>query len=198
MPARRSRGDGGLSWDSAQQRWVASVTVGYTASGKRIFKRARGRTKSEAQRKLKEIVRDYEDRLVIGGYGYTVADAVRDWLAFGLSGRDSNTITKCTILANTHIIPALGARKLRDLSADEIDKWLADMAQIVSTRTLREVRSVLKRAVTRAQARDKVKRNVVLLCDIPRGRQGRPSKSLTLAQAEALLKIFNGGGYRLW
>jgi hypothetical protein len=50
-----------------------------------------------------------------------------------------------------------------------------------------EIRSVLKRAITRAQARDKVKRNVVLLCDIPQGRAGRPSKSLTLAQAEALL-----------
>ena len=153
----------------------------------RIFKRARGRTKTEAQRKLKEIIRDYEDGLVIGGYGYTVADAVRDWLAFGLSGRDSNTITKCTILANTRIIPALGARKLRDLSAYDVDKWLGDRAQVVSTRTLREVRSVLKGAITRAQARDKVKRNVVLLCDIPQGRTGRPSKSLTLAQAEALL-----------
>lgn len=187
MPARRSRGDGGLSWDGARQRWVASVTVGYTASGTRIFKRARGRTKTEAQRKLKELIRDYEDGLVIGGYGYTVADAVRDWLAFGLSGRDSNTVTKCTILANTHIVPSLGARKLRDLSADDVDRWLADRAQIVSTRTLREVRSVLKRAITRAQARDMVKRNVVLLCDIPQGRTGRPSKSLTLAQAEALL-----------
>jgi len=187
MPARRSRGDGGLSRDSTRQRWVASVTVGYAASRKRIFKRARGRTKSEAQRKLKQLLREHEDGLVIGGYGYTVADAVNDWLAFGLSGRHSNTVTKCTILANTHIIPALGARKLRDLSADDVDKWLADLARVVSTRTLREVRSVLKRAITRAQARDKVKRNVVLLCDIPQGRTGRPSKSLTMAQAEALL-----------
>jgi integrase len=187
MPARRSRGDGGLSWDNARKRWVASVTVGYGPDGKRIFKRARGRTKTEAKRKLKEIIREYDDGLVIGGYAYTVADAVSDWLAFGLSGRDDRTITKCTILANTHIIPALGARKLRDLSADDTDKWLADMAQVLSTRSLREVRSVLKRAITRAQARDKVKRNVVLLCDIPQGRTGRPSKSLTLAQAEALL-----------
>jgi integrase len=187
MPVRRSRGDGGLSRDSSRQRWVASVTVGYTPAGKRIFKRARGRTKSEAQRRLREILREYEDGLVVGGYGYTVADAARDWLAFGLSGRDSNTVTKCTILANTHIIPALGARKLRDLSADDVDRWLADKAQILSTRTLQEVRSVLKRAITRAQARDKVKRNVVLLCEIPQGRLGRPSKSLTLAQAESLL-----------
>jgi len=187
MPVRRNRGDGGLSWDSSRQRWVASVTVGYTAGGKRIFKRARGRTKSEAQRRLREILREYEDGLVIGGYGYTVAGAVRDWLAFGLSGRDSNTVKKCTILANTHIISTLGARKLRDLSADDVDRWPAAKAQILSTRTLQEVRSVLKRAITRGQARDKVKRNVVLLCEILQGRTGRPSKSLTLAQAEALL-----------
>ena len=45
----------------------------------------------------------------------------------------------------------------------------------------------MKRAITRAQARDKVKRNVVLLCDIPQGRTGRPSKSLTLAPAEGPL-----------
>jgi integrase len=188
MPVRRSRGDGGLSWDGARQRWVASVTVGYTPSGKRIFKRGRGRTKTEAKQKLREILRDYEDGLVTSGYGYTVSDAVRDWLAFGLIGRDAHTITKCTILANTHVIPALGARKLRELTADDVDRWLANKAKILSTRTLQEVRSVLKRSITRAQARDKVKRNVVLLCEIPQGRTGRPSKSLTLPQAEALLE----------
>jgi integrase len=83
--------------------------------------------------------------------------------------------------------PALGARKLRDLSADDVDKWLTGKAQTLGTRTLQEVRSVLKRAIARAQARDKVKRNVVLLCEVPQGRTGRPSKSLTLVQAEALL-----------
>ena len=100
MTARRGRGDGGLSWDSARQRWVASLTVGYTPSGKRIVKRGRGRTKTEAKRKLREILRDYEDGLVTTGHGYTVADAVRDWLAFGLSGRGQDTIIKCTILAD--------------------------------------------------------------------------------------------------
>jgi len=36
-------------------------------------------------------------------------------------------------------------------------------------------------------ARNKVKRNVVALCTVPTGQAGRPSKSLTLAQADALL-----------
>ncbi|GAA4637787.1 hypothetical protein GCM10023196_093020 [Actinoallomurus vinaceus] len=35
--------------------------------------------------------------------------------------------------------------------------------------------------------RDKVKRNVVDLCDVPEGRAGRPSKALMLSQAEAVL-----------
>lgn len=36
-------------------------------------------------------------------------------------------------------------------------------------------------------ARDKVKRNVVELCSIPKGQPGRPSKALTFVQAEAVL-----------
>jgi integrase len=187
MPARRSRGDGGLYWDRSRKRWIAEVTVGYTPSGRRIVRKASGTTKTAAQRKLKEIIRDYEDGLAIGPHNYTVADAVRDWLSYGLSGRSRATVEKCTILANTHIIPALGARKLRGLSADDVDQWLMEKAKTLSTRTLREIVSVFKRAVSRAQARDKVKRNVVLLCEIPEGRMGRPSKSLTLPQAEALL-----------
>jgi integrase len=187
MPTRRSRGDGSLYWDRRRERWIAEVTVGHTAVGKRVVRKASGKTKTAAQRKLKEIIRDYEDGLAIGPHNYTVTDAVEEWLRYGLSGRSRGTITKCTILANTHVIPGLGARKLRDLSADDVDQWLMEMAKSLTTRTLREIMSVLKRSITRAQARDKVKRNVALLCEIPEGGPGRPSKSLTLRQAEALL-----------
>jgi integrase len=101
-------------------------------------------------------------------------------------------VTKYTILCRTHIVPALGARKLRDLSADDVDKWLAVKAKTLSTGTLQVIRSCLNRAVKRAMARDKVKRNVVELCTIPTGRSGRPSKALTLVQAEAVLDVAAG------
>jgi integrase len=192
MAARRSRGDGGLSWDDRRQRWVASLTVGYTPGGKRIVKRGSGRTKTEAQRKLREIIRDYEDGQVTSSSGYTVAQAVGDWLEFGMPGRRESTITKCMILADTHVIPALGGRKLRDLSADDVDRWLASKARTLSTDTLHILHSILRRSITRAQARDKVKRNVVLLCDVPQGQQGRPSKSLSYDQAAGLLAAAEG------
>ena len=47
--------------------------------------------------------------------------------------------------------------------------------------------SCLNRSINRAMARDKVKRNVVALCSVPKGQPGRPSKALTMAQAEAVL-----------
>jgi hypothetical protein len=198
MTARRSRGDGGLYWDKTRQRWIAEVTVGYSPVGRRIVRKASGKSKAAAQRKLKEIIRAHEDGLAVAPHNYTVADAVRDWLEYGLSGRAPATKDKCTILANTHVIPGLGKRKLRELSADDVDRWLADRAKILSTRSLRETRSVLERAVTRAQARDKVKRNVVLLCEVPQGRPGRPSKSLTLSQAEALLAAAQDSALRAY
>ena len=62
-----------------------SCHPGLHPSGKRIVKRASGTSKTAAQRKLKELIRDYEDGLVLFFYGYTVAQAVSDWLAHGLS-----------------------------------------------------------------------------------------------------------------
>ncbi|MEU3904750.1 site-specific integrase [Streptomyces goshikiensis] len=192
MTTRRSRGDGGLHWDEKRQRWIASVSLGYDPSGKRLVKRGSGRTKTEAKAKLKEVLRDHEDGLAIAPTNYTVENAVNDWLMYGLAGRDKGTVDNCTSLSRNHVIPALGARKLRELSGEDVDRWLAQKAGALSTRTLQAVHSCLNRSVKRAMVRDKVKRNIVELCAVPTGQPGRPSKALTLTQAEAVLKAAAG------
>jgi hypothetical protein len=55
-----------------------------------------------------------------------------------------------------------------------------------------ELRSILRRALAHAHARDKVRWNVVLLCSTPTGKVGRPSKALSLAEAESLLRTAEG------
>lgn len=105
MTKRRSRGDGGLSWDDSCQRWIAVITVGYDARGRRIVRRASGKTKTEAKDKLKEIQRAYEEGMVATATSYTVGDAVIYWLAYGLSGRRPHTIEMYRTYAETHIIP---------------------------------------------------------------------------------------------
>ncbi|MCP2330731.1 site-specific integrase [Actinoalloteichus caeruleus] len=162
------------------------MTTGYSDSGKRRTRSASGRTKTEAKEKLRELVSDRDAGLTSDG-GYTVADAVTSWLAHGLHGRNPKTVENYRYNAQGHILPFLGRRKLRELSAEDVELWLSRRAAHLSTRTLRLLHSILSRSVRHAQARDKVARNVVNLCDIPGGRPGRPSKSLTLEQAMSVL-----------
>ncbi|MEO3754878.1 site-specific integrase [Streptomyces sp. B6B3] len=189
MTQRRSRGDGSLHWDEERKRWIATASLGYDGDGKRIRKKASGRTKTEAKDKLKRIIREHEERsLVRPSETCTVEEAVTNWLEFGLPGKDPATVENYAILCRTHVIPALGKRRLTDLSVDDVDRWLAAKAKRLSTRSLQSIHSCLNRAVQRAVVRDKVRRNVVALCAVPTGRPGRPSKALTFAQAEAILE----------
>lgn len=178
MTARRSRGDGSLHWDQSRQRWTASVTVGFTPSGKRIVRRAGGRTKTEARTRLTQLTRDRDEGIATASRGLTVGQAVTDGLDHGLSGRDPATVNTLRLLSAEHVIPALGARRLADLSAGDVDARLADKARTLSTRTVQAIKSILRRSITRAQARDHVHRNVVLLCETPRGQpDARPRHS---------------------
>jgi integrase len=187
MTSRRSRGEGGLHWDEQRQRWIATVSVGFDARGKRIVRKRSAKTKTAAKELLKEMLRDHDDGLTIAPHNYTVAEAVNYWLEYGLSGRSGRTVENYRFLAEGHILPALGARQLRDLSVDDVDRWLAKEAKDLSTRSLRLLHSILNRSVKRAQVRERVKRNVVMLCDVPAGCTGRPSKAMTLEQAETVL-----------
>jgi integrase len=171
---------------------VDQPTIGYDGRGKRVTRKASGKTKTEAKDKLKEMVRDIDDGLPVPASGYTLADAVRAWLAYGLRGRDAETVSNYKCLADTHIIKSIGAKTLRQLTAEDVDAWLSAESTKVSTRTLRLVHSILASSIRHAQARDKVKRNVALLCDVPTGRPGRPSKSLTLEQATAVISAAAG------
>ena len=193
MPKQRSNGDGALYWDDNRQRWIAAVTIGYSASGKRIVRKASGTTKTAARDELKKLLRDREDGVTTCTYGVSVADAVNDWLEFGQPRASEATRKKCRSIAANHIVPKLGGRRLggrdpkRELTADDVDRWLHAKAPSQSTDSLRQMRSILGRSVKRAQARDKVRRNVVALTEVPQGRDGRPSKSFTFEQAEAVL-----------
>jgi len=187
MSGRRARGDGGLHWDEKRQRWIASTTIGYDGRGKRMVKRASGRTRTEARDKLRALMRDHADGLVMSGRGVTVEWAVRDWLTFGLVNRSAKTVELNRYLCETHLIPHLGARQLRALTAAQVEGWLQLLRLDLSTRTLQLARSCLSRAVRRAMQRDLVRRNVVELTQVPSGRPGRASKAFTPKLADAVL-----------
>ena len=61
------------------------------------------------------------------------------------------------------------------------------MAQRYSTAAVAMGHNALTRTIRHAEARDLVRRNVAMLVGTPKGQAGRPSKSLNLEQASALL-----------
>jgi hypothetical protein len=117
-----------------------------------------------------------------------VANAVQDWLSKGLRGHDPHTIGTLTTLAEQHVVPLIGAAKLKELTADDVDDWLDGLTDRLASSSLHRVHSILKRAIRQAQARDRVFRNVAELVSTPKGKPGRPSKAMTLAEAERLFE----------
>jgi integrase len=82
----------------------------------------------------------------------------------------------------------LGTVRLTDLTAGDVQTALTAVASRSSTRTVQIAHNVLVRTIRQAERDDLVGRNVAALVEPPKGQLGgRPSKSLTLEQAVALM-----------
>jgi hypothetical protein len=177
--------------------WTGAISLGFDAAGTRRRVKRKGRTKAQVRDKLREVVEDLEAG-VTAAEGYTVADAISDFLDQGMKGKSPETISNYRSLADHHLILYLGAARLKKLTADELDTWMDGRAEALSGRTLRLIQQILERAIRHAQARDKVRRNVASLIIVPDGQEGRPSKAMTLDQAVRLLDhVGPGSPHRL-
>ena len=166
------------------------------AKGQRRRVKRKGKTKAQVKDKLREAVADLEAGVTTDA-GYTVQDAVADFLQKGLKGRAKGTIDNYRSLADHNVIPQIGGIKVKELTADQLDDWLDERAEELSTRSLRLIHQIVERAIRQAQARDKVRRNVASLVDVPEGQEGRPSEAMALGQAVALLETVESGTHRL-
>ena len=196
--ARRGYGEDGIYFDhrgdcrdsalhkTCAGRWRGVVSLGFDADGKRLRRKVSGQTKAEVKDKLKALHSELDAGLRTA-QGYTVEKAVADWLEEGLPGR-----TVKTVEANRDslrpLLAVIGRIPLKDLTVQDVRTALKKMAATHSTRTLQKGHNCLTRAVRHAEGQDLVRRNVSALVDTPRGLEGRPSQSLTLEQASALLE----------
>jgi integrase len=200
MATRRRRGEDGISFehrgacsDPERHRhcpglWRGEITLGYTDDGGRNRRKVSGKTKAAVVDKLRELHSELDRGIVprTGYANYTVRQAAEAWIAHGLDGRSAKTIKKNENVLEP-ILKVIGARKLRELSADDVRQALARMAADYSSAAVTMGHLALKRAIRHAEGNDLVARNVAALIDTPKGQKGRPSKSLTLEQAVAVI-----------
>jgi integrase len=200
MATRRRRGEDGISFehrgpcrDPERHRhcpglWRGEFTLGYTGNGQRTRRKVSGKTKTAVVDKLRQLHHELDQGIVpkTGYANYTVRQAAEDWLAQGLDGRAAKTVQKNQNVLDP-ILTVIGTRKLRQLTAADVRQALATMATRYSTAAVTMGHLALKRAIRHAEANDLVGRNVAALVDTPKGQEGRPSKSLTLQQAVAVI-----------
>ena len=117
-----------------------------------------------------------------------------DWLET-LNTQAESTVTGYRIMVR-QLAGLLGSVKFVELKVRDVDFALGKLAQRLSTRSVRLARMILIQATRNAMVNDLVVRNAADLAAVPTGLAGRPSRSLNLEQALAVLDTAKGE--RLW
>ncbi|WP_433462702.1 tyrosine-type recombinase/integrase [Spirillospora sp. CA-128828] len=178
--------------------YTGAISLGFGPDGKRKRLKRKGRTKAQVKDKLIKAVEDLE-KGVKEERDHTVEKAVNALLVhLAKQGKSEATMDTYRGLADHHIIGRIGKAKLTDLTADDVERWLDECAERMTTQTLKIVHGLLRRSIRLAERRDKVARNVALLVDTPQGKHpGRRSRSLSLDEATKLLREAQGPQHRL-
>jgi hypothetical protein len=118
--------------DESKNRFADAVSVGFSPSGTRIRKKVTGRTKAEVRDKLREL-----HKQVDGGLRpprrYTVGDALEDWLAHGVDGLSARTVTLYRGTIVKALNEELGAVRLTELTASDVQRALGATAPRLSS-----------------------------------------------------------------
>lgn len=182
-------GAGTLYLRRRDNRWVAQVVAGRkrpSAACSHPNHRPTDRTPCpEARALLAELVRLRDARVESASPRRSLAAYLRGWLDEVRPRLAPATWRKYESIARNHLVPALGHKRLSELSVGEVQQYL-DVA-VLHPQSVRHHRATLRRALADAVRDGLVTRNVAALAEPPRmERRERPY--LTAPQARTLIE----------
>lgn len=151
-------------------KWSVVVETGRGPDGKRIRKWHSGyATKKEAEQERIDLLSRLQRGLYVAPSKVTLAEYLRDhWLPAKEATLAATSFDTYTDDVEKRIIPALGARKLQQLTPAEIQAFYRDLGERLAAKTIRNVHAVLHRALEDALRWDLVARNVADAVDPPK------------------------------
>ena len=189
MTKRRSRGDGALYFVESKDRWVGRVTV----DGQR--RTVTGRTKTDANRRLRELRAGVDAGLPATPGNLTVATLLDSWFTKALPGRRLQQPTiDVHAWCRKVLIAELGTKKVRTLTPEQIEAALERRcAAGTSKASLAKLRTTLGMALAWAERRGQVARNVARVVELPAdARPAGTKRSMTAEQAQTFLRAADG------
>ena len=176
--------------------WRIEISMGLGVDGKyrRHSETVHGR-KSDAQKRLNEVLVNMEKGVFTPSRRLTVAEHLRNWL-------DGYVKTKCSLrtfdcyqsIIERHLIPALGHIQLKQLHQGAIQRYYGEACQSLSSRTVHHYHRVLSESLKDAVRKGYLARNPAELVDAP-SPKGKAMRTLTPGEVEVLMETAKDNYY---
>jgi len=171
-----------------ERSWQITVDIGTGSDGKRRrhFETVRGR-KSDAQRRLNELLVNLEKGIYAPLGRLTVAEHLHNWLeGYVKTNCSQRTLDGYQSIIENHLIPALGQLHLKHLHPQAIQSYYGKACEKLSALTVHHQHRVLYQSLKYAVRQGYLGRNPAELVDPPSPRK-KVMRTLTPSEVEVLL-----------
>src|SRR5438105_463577 len=129
MRPKRGHGEGTIYQRVSDGRWVGSIMLGRKADGRPDRPKVYGDTRGAVQKQLREL-RQRADTGMRADRSHdkdTLAAYLAEWLELVATTTRPSTHYRYGQAVSTHIVPALGHKRLIELRPEEVQRLYADM-----------------------------------------------------------------------
>jgi integrase len=169
--------------------WQIQIYTGTGPDGKlrRHFETVRGR-KSDAQRRLTELLSSLDKGVYTPPGKLTVAEHLHNWLeGYVKTNCSQRTLDGYQSIIEHHLIPALGDTQLKQLHPQMIQAYYGKACETLSTRTVYKYHRVLSQSLKYAVRQGYLGRNPAELVDPPSPRK-KSMRTLTPFEVEVFFE----------
>jgi integrase len=192
MNKRRGFSEGGID-----PRGGNSWRLRYRVNGRRFTKTVHG-TKSDAQRELRRLLHSRDAGTHVAPNRIALGQWVELWIASGAPGRRQKSVGRRTIeryseLLRCHVVPTLGARRLQQLHASEIDALYLNLGATLKPATACYVHAVLNACLGTAVRKGLIASSPMARVEkIPSAEESNHGVALDADELRKLLDGFRG------
>jgi len=173
-----------------EHSWQITLDTSTGSDGKRrrVYETVRSSRKSDAQRRLNELLVSLEKGVYAPPGRLTLAEHLDNWLTGYVRVNCSiRTLDAVQSIAEHHLIPALGNTQLKHLRPQAIQAYYGKACEHLSARTVHYHHRILKQSLKYAVRQGYLSRNPCELVDPPSPRK-KPMRTLTPSELEVLLE----------
>ncbi len=183
MANKRGNNEGTIYKDEKNGRWIAQATI----DGKR--KSFYGKTRTEANKKLTDAIKQNEQGTYIDPSKLTLGEWLDKWLmTYKMPSLKPKTIEGYYHMMELHVKPELGKIKLKDLTADRIQNHYRDKTKAgYSSKTVKHIHTIIHDALKHAVRMGELFRNVSDHAILPKQETIKPMRVLTKEEQQKFM-----------